>query len=105
MANTETKIPKFGSESEEAAWWFDNQDKLLNMFEEAASKGRLGHGTVMRKIAEKQAAKATTIRLDPGDISLAKLQAENKGLKYQTYLKMLIHEALQNEESTRKRMA
>lgn len=37
----------------------------------------------------------TSIRLDPKDIALAREQAERRGLKYQTYLKMLIHEALQ----------
>ena len=41
----------------------------------------------------------TTIRLDPTDISRAKIQAERRGLKYQTYLKMLIHRALAQEES------
>jgi hypothetical protein len=41
----------------------------------------------------------TTIRLDPRDIELAKAQAERHGLKYQTYLKMLIHQALATEAS------
>jgi predicted DNA binding CopG/RHH family protein len=45
----------------------------------------------------------TTIRLDPADISLAKSQAERRGLKYQTYLKMLIRQALTQEESAAKR--
>jgi predicted DNA binding CopG/RHH family protein len=42
----------------------------------------------------------TTIRLDPEDISLARVQAEKRGLKYQTYLKMLIHEALVKAEQS-----
>jgi len=33
-------------------------------------------------------------------LSLAKAQAEKKGLRYQTYLKMLIHEALGKEAHT-----
>ena len=40
----------------------------------------------------------TTIRLDVNMIDLAKRLAKAKGLKYQTYLKMLIHEALLKEE-------
>jgi predicted DNA binding CopG/RHH family protein len=35
-----------------------------------------------------------TIRLNNSEIALAKRQAEAKGLKYQTYIKMLLHEAL-----------
>lgn len=88
------KIPRFKNESAEAKWWFDNQDKLLAVFENAAAEGRLGRGTALRKLAEKRATRATTIRLDTEDISLARAQAEKRGLKYQTYLKMIIHEAL-----------
>jgi predicted DNA binding CopG/RHH family protein len=40
----------------------------------------------------------TTIRLDKRDIELAKRQAEERGLRYQTYLKMLIHQALRQED-------
>ena len=39
----------------------------------------------------------TTIRLDPVDIQMAREQDEKRGLKYQTYLKMLLHEALTRE--------
>jgi predicted DNA binding CopG/RHH family protein len=35
-----------------------------------------------------------TIRLSNSEIALARQQAEAKGLKYQTYIKMLLHEAL-----------
>jgi predicted DNA binding CopG/RHH family protein len=35
-----------------------------------------------------------TIRLDNSEIHLAKQQAAAKGLRYQTYIKMLLHEAL-----------
>ena len=35
-----------------------------------------------------------TIRMSRSEIALAKQQAETKGLKYQTYIKMLLHEAL-----------
>jgi predicted DNA binding CopG/RHH family protein len=100
MLQEKPKIPKFENEAEEAAWWFNNQDHVLKLFEKAAAEGRLGHGTAMREMAARQAAKSTTIRLDPDDLSLAKAQAEKKGLRYQTYLKMLIHEALGKEAHT-----
>ncbi len=83
-------LPEFKSEAEEAKWWFDNQDELLKDFEQAAKEGTLGRGTAARL----GGIPTTTIRLDPGDIALAREQASKRGLKYQTYLKMLVHEAL-----------
>jgi predicted DNA binding CopG/RHH family protein len=43
-----------------------------------------------------------SIRIAPEDIARARGLAEKKGLRYQTYLKMLLHEALAREQ---KRMA
>ena len=85
-------LPDFKSEAEEAKWWFDKQDELLKDFEQAAADGTLGVGTVARRMG----IPTTTIRLDPADIALAREQASKRGLKYQTYLKMLVHEALAN---------
>jgi predicted DNA binding CopG/RHH family protein len=42
-----------------------------------------------------------TIRLSNSEIALAKQQAEAKGLKYQTYIKMLLHEALARNLASR----
>jgi predicted DNA binding CopG/RHH family protein len=100
----ELKTPKFKNEHEEAEWWFNNQDFALKVLQRAKAEGRLGHGSVARRMEEiKAAAKSTTIRLDPMDLSRAKEQAEKKGLRYQTYLKMLIHEALGREDSAARR--
>ena len=83
-------LPDFKSEAEEAAWWDTHEDESMKAFEDAAAEGRLGRGTTARKAG----LPTTTIRLDPVDIELARAQAEKHGLKYQTYLKMLLHEAL-----------
>jgi hypothetical protein len=103
------KLPKFANEDEEAKWWFDNQELIANEFEKAAAEGRLKRGGVRRLFAEKgipfpepkpsAPTPTTTIRLDPEDIAKARVQAEKRGLRYQTYLKMIIHEALSNAES------
>jgi len=90
----EMKTPKFGTEAEEARWWANHQDQIGDAFEQAATEERLGRGTVARK----GPTPTTTIRLDPEDISRARQQAERKGLRYQTYLKMLLREALLAEE-------
>lgn len=90
----EMKKLNFKNETEEAEWWEKNQDALASKFEEAAAAGTLGHGTAARK----GNTPTTTIRLDPTDIAMARLQAEAVGLRYQTYLKMLIRQALQQQE-------
>ncbi len=89
-------LPDFKSEAEEAKWWFDNQDELDKDFAQAAAEGRLGRGTAARI----GGIPTTTIRLDPDDIALARDQATERGLKYQTYLKMLLHEALQRNQKS-----
>jgi predicted DNA binding CopG/RHH family protein len=86
-------FPDFKSEAEEAERWDTHEDESMEAFEKAAAEGRLGSGTVARKAG----LPTTTIRLDPVDIQLAREQAEKRGLKYQTYLKMLLHEALTRE--------
>src|SRR5690242_2046593 len=83
----------FKSEEDEANWWDQQQDALAEEFQRAAAEGTLGHGTAARK----GATPTTTIRLAPEDIMLARSQAERRGLKYQTYLKMVIHQALRQE--------
>lgn len=88
----ELKKLSFKSEADEAQWWEGNQDALAQEFKRAVADGTLGHGSVARK----GKTPTTTIRLDPDDISRARVQAEQKGLRYQTYLKMLIHEALRH---------
>ncbi len=104
------KVPKFSTEAEEAKWWYDNRNKVSDEFLKAAKEGRLGRGGVARLLAERgikpaQPLPSTTIRLDPEDIARARIQAANRGLRYQTYLKMIIHEALHNAESARKSQA
>ncbi len=100
---SDLKVPAFATEAEEAKWWYDNRDKVSEEFEKAAKEGRLGRGGIRRLFAErgipfKEPSPAptptTTIRLDPDDIAIARVQAAERGLRYQTYLKMIIHEAL-----------
>jgi hypothetical protein len=98
MKEKEFQIPEFENEEQEAKWWAENPDFILARFESAAAESRLGRGTAVRR----GLTPTTTIRLDPADISLAKRQAERRGLKYQTYLKMLIRQALTHEEGQTK---
>lgn len=94
------KIPSFAKEAEEAQWWYDHREEVIQAFEEAAARGELRTGTAAR-LARQHATgitPTTTIRLDPQDISRARRLAAKRGIRYQTYLKMLLHEALAAEE-------
>jgi predicted DNA binding CopG/RHH family protein len=88
-----TTRPEFQSEAEEAQWWFDHREEFASDFKQALAEGNLRRGTVARR----GITPTTTIRLDPDDVQRARTLAEAKGLRYQTYLKMLLHEALQRE--------
>jgi len=113
---SDLKVPKFASEADEAKWWYENEDLIFKEFQKAAKEGRLGRGGARRLFAEKgipfpepQKAPAptptTTIRLDPGDIAKAREQAAKRGLRYQTYLKMILHEALLKAEEAERKSA
>ena len=97
----ELKTKSFANESEEAIWWESQEDALAEEFEKATAEGRAGIGSV----AKRAALPSTTIRLDPDDIAKARVQAAERGLRYQTYLKMIIHEALRAAETAQQTVA
>ena len=43
-------------------------------------------------------SETVTIRIPPDELTRARTLAAKRGLRYQTYLKMLLHEALDAEE-------
>lgn len=75
------KQPPFKTEAQEAEWWANHQNLIANRFEQAEAAGKLGKGSVARVARER-----------------ARAFAAEKGLRYQTYLKMLLHQALNSEE-------
>ena len=87
------ETPEFKDEAEEARWWAENQGAVLSEFKGAAKDGTLGRGTLARR----GLTPGVTIRLDPSDVELARSQAEQRGLRYQTYIKMVLHQALAKE--------
>jgi hypothetical protein len=88
------KIPKFENEADEARWLYENREGLATAFLQAAQEGRVRQGT----LRQRGVTPPTTIRLALEDISRVRTLADRRGLRYQTYLKMLIHEALEREE-------
>jgi hypothetical protein len=94
------KLPKFASEGEEAQWWYDHREEVTKAFEQAAARGELRTGSAARLARQPTTGitPTTTVRLDPQDISRARVLAAKRGVRYRTYLKMLLHEALAAEE-------
>lgn len=96
------KQPPFKTEAQEAEWWAKNQDLIADRFEQAKANGKLCKGSVARIARERAsqtgASPTITIRLAEDDLARARSLAEEKGLRYQTYLKMLLHQALNAEE-------
>jgi len=94
--------PPFKTEAREAEWWAKNQNLVADRLEQARAAGKLGKGTVARLARERAsqsgASPTITIRLAEDDLARARAFAAEKGLRYQTYLKMLLHQALNSEE-------
>ncbi|HET9785297.1 MAG TPA: hypothetical protein VFP94_10125 [Terriglobales bacterium] len=95
LRTTKLATPAFRSEAEEAEWWDTQTAEVDDLIRRAEASGAVTHGEVAR--AATGAAKITTIRLPEGTIAKARVLAARKGLRYQTYLKMLIHEAIERE--------
>jgi predicted DNA binding CopG/RHH family protein len=93
--------PRFSSETEEAEWWDSHQDLIAEKFAQAAATGGLGHGRVARQALQAKSggpSPTITIRVPQDDLARARKLAAKRGLRYQTYLRMLIHEGLEREE-------
>ena|SRR5271165_2898726 len=90
-------IPAFKSEAEEAEWWYKNRARLDRDLLDASKKGtlkRLDQAALKTRLAASK-SRVVSIRLPENDIQLARQQATAKGLPYQTYIKSLLHQALQ----------
>jgi len=85
-----TKASKFKSEAEEAEWWDRNPDFIADQFEKAAKEGR-----ILRGLPGRGATRSVTIRLAMKDVETAQVLAAKMGLPYQTYIKTVLHQALE----------
>src|ERR1035437_3747438 len=96
MMPAKTRIPAFQSEKEKAAWWDAHAEVFTALCLKAKKEGKIKRLPVIRG-----APRPTTIRLPIADIETAQQIAERRGLPYQTYLKGLLHQALEDRKSTR----
>jgi predicted DNA binding CopG/RHH family protein len=93
-------IAKFASEAEEAQWWHEQSGRLTAKAKAAQARGELKLRRLAPSPAESPAtpARNITIRVADQDLTRARDLAARRGMRYQTYIKALLHEALDNEE-------
>jgi predicted DNA binding CopG/RHH family protein len=85
-------VPKFRSEKQEAEWWDAHPEVITALFLKAKKEGKIKRLPVVRR-----ATKPVTIRLPVADVETAQELADKRGLPYQTYIKTLLHQALEHE--------
>ncbi len=88
MPGKQITIPKFRNEAEEAEWWDDHPEVAAEIMQRALKSGKARRSVPLKTV---------TMRLPVPDIKTAQDLAQHKGLPYQTYIKMLLHEALERE--------
>jgi len=91
-------IPKFSSEAEDARWHQRHKRRL-----ESEMQRRVHEGTelTLRATAARVKLRPVTIRLATKDIATARSLAASKGIGYQTYIKLLLRDALDRETGRR----
>ena len=85
-------IPKFSSEAEEAAWWDTHRPEIEAEIRRRIKKKKpLTLGNLLRGGKPSQ---PVTLRVSQDDLETARRLAARRGLGYQTYIKMLLRDAL-----------
>jgi hypothetical protein len=88
MPRKQITIPRFHTETEEAGWWDSHPEVATEIMKRAVKSGRARRAVPLKTV---------TMRLPLPDLKAAQDLAHHKGLPYQTYIKMLLHEALERE--------
>jgi len=103
MKKNKRTVPMFATEVEEAEWWYKNRnvhgEQLLAAVKSGEAQILTKEKLLARIAASKKApAPVVALRIPAADLALARKQAEEKGLPYQTYIKSLLHETLAARE-------
>ena len=85
-------IPKFSTEAKEAAWWDAHRTEIESEIRQRVKQKRsLTLGNLLQGAKPSQ---PVTLRIPREDLETARRLAARKGVGYQTYIKMLLREAL-----------
>lgn len=108
------KLPDFKSEKEEGQWYKKHRDELDDYFDTLSGDDELQ--ALLAELPERSVAiaqakaatekykknsVATSIRLSKENIEAAKKIAAEKGLRYQTWIKSVIYQAIATEKKAR----
>ena len=85
-------IPKFSNEAEEAAWWDAHRSEIESEIRRRVKQKR--PLTLSSLLQGAKASQPITLRIAKEELEAARRLASQKGLGYQTYIKMLLREAL-----------
>lgn len=105
-------LPEFANEREEGQWYKAHRDELDDYFEPVSQQEEVAFLNMLKHLPPKENVLAqiekvqqtyskktmpTSIRLSREDIDKAKGIAAQKGLSYQTWIKSIIHQAIERE--------
>ena len=94
---TELKISKFANQDEEAQWWASAEGRKFLKAQSAATPTQPHKGSTLVNKLKRAGSVQIALRLPAPDLAKAREIAEQKGIGYQTLLKMLVHEGLRRE--------
>ena len=105
------RLAETRTEAEEVRWFERNQEHLLKLFEQAAKEGSLRVGgksvgiTLSKRTGalQKPPSQKVMLRIPSDDLNRARRQAAEKGIGYQTYIKMLLRAGLDREQRAQPR--
>jgi predicted DNA binding CopG/RHH family protein len=94
MAKAKTKqvvIPKFSGEAEEAAWWDRHRSEVES---EIRRRMKQRKPLTLSSLQRVEPSQPIALRIPNEDLETARRLAARKGVGYQTYIKILLREAL-----------
>ncbi|MBX9600788.1 MAG: BrnA antitoxin family protein [Bryobacteraceae bacterium] len=89
------EIPKFASEAEEAKWWASKAGRAFLKGQSRLHDGITAGGSPLVEKLKRARSVQIALRLPATDLARARELAGQKGIGYQTLLKMIVHEGLQ----------
>lgn len=98
MAIKQMVVPKFASEREEAAWWDAHRSEVESEIRRRMRKKPL---TLQDLLNKEKPSQPVTLRIAKEDLETARRLASERGLGYQTYMKMLLRGALAEQDGMR----
>lgn len=98
MPRKKLVIPSFQDDKKEAAWWERHRAEVEAGLRSAIRERKtISLNEALSQAKRKRDLLPVTIRLASQDIATARQLAGDKGIGYQTYIKLLLHDALRKE--------